>query len=41
MAGQDDMLAEHQRMWQRFCRLMTYTIIGAAVILIGMRIFLV
>jgi hypothetical protein len=33
MAADYDMLADHQRMWNRFCKLMTTSIVGAVVIL--------
>ena len=33
MAADNDMLADHQRMWNRFCRLMTYAIAGAVIVL--------
>ena len=40
MAADNDMLADHQRMWNRFCKIMTVAVIGAVVVLGGMGIFL-
>ena len=40
MAADNDMLADHQRMWNRFCRLMTAAVVGAVVVLGGLGIFL-
>jgi len=40
MATEDRMLADHQQMWNRFCRLMLFAVIGAIIVLGGMGIFL-
>jgi uncharacterized membrane protein len=40
MAAEDQMLAEHQHMWNSFCRIMLFAVIGAVIILGGMGIFL-
>ena len=40
MAADSDFLADHQRMWNRFCKLMTAAVIGAVIVLGGMGIFL-
>jgi hypothetical protein len=40
MAADNDFLADHQRMWNRFCKIMTVAVIGAVVVLGGMGIFL-
>ena len=40
MAADNDILADHQRMWNRFCKLMTAAVIGAVIVLGGMGIFL-
>ncbi len=41
MAGNDDQVAEHQRMWHNFTRLMVICMAGTALILALMGIFLV
>ena len=33
MATQDDMVADHLRMWHRFCRIMTLAVVGTVVVL--------
>ncbi len=40
MAAHNDMLADHQRMWNRFCRLMAAAIALAVVVLGGLGLFL-
>jgi hypothetical protein len=41
MATDDDrMLADHQQMWNRFCKIMLFAVIGAIIVLGGMGIFL-
>ena len=40
MATEDEMLADHRQMWNRFCRLMTLAIIGAVVVLGGLGLAL-
>ena len=40
MAANQDMLADHQRMWNRFCLGMTWAIGIAVVVLGGMGLFL-
>jgi hypothetical protein len=40
MAADNDLLADHQRMWNRFCRLMTAAVIGAVLVLGSLGIFL-
>ena len=41
MATDDDrMLADHQQMWNRFCKIMLFAVIGAMIVLGGMGIFL-
>jgi len=40
MAADNDGLADHQLMWNRFCRLMAFAIGGAVVVLGGLGIFL-
>ncbi len=40
MSIQDEMLADHQRMWRNFCRLTMWVVIVLVVILGGMGIFL-
>jgi hypothetical protein len=39
MNADDRMLADHQRMWHDFCRLMKYGLIGA-VIVVGLVLYL-
>lgn len=41
MAGSDDQLAEHQRTWHNFTRLMVICMAGSVLILALMGIFLV
>jgi hypothetical protein len=41
MALDDEILSERRRQWSRFTKLMTAVIIVAAIILLGMRLFLV
>jgi len=33
MDADDRMLADHQRMWHDFCRLMKYALVGAVIVL--------
>ncbi|HEY8015581.1 MAG: hypothetical protein ACHQHK_00070 [Dongiales bacterium] len=33
MNADDRMLADHQRMWHDFCRLMKYALVGAVIVL--------
>ena len=40
MDANDKMLADHQLMWNRFCKIMLWAVIGAVVVLGGMGIFL-
>jgi uncharacterized membrane protein len=40
MDANDKMLADHQWMWSRFCKIMLWAVIGAVVVLGGMGIFL-
>ncbi len=40
MATEDQMLAEHQQMWNNFCKIITAAIIGVVVVLGGMGLFL-
>ena len=40
MAAEDQMLTDHQRMWNRFCKIMLFAVIGAVIALGGMGIFL-
>ena len=40
MSVQDEMLADHQRMWRSFCRLTTIAVVVIVVILGLMGIFL-
>jgi hypothetical protein len=41
MALDDEILSERRRQWSQFTRLMTIVVIAAAIILLGMRLFLV
>jgi hypothetical protein len=41
MALDDEILNERRRQWSRFTRLMTIVVVAAAIILLGMRLFLV
>ena len=40
MAADNDMFADHQRMWNRFCRLMAFAIAGAVIVLGGLGLTL-
>lgn len=40
MAAEDRMLTDHKWMWNRFCKIMLFAVIGAVVVLGGMGIFL-
>jgi hypothetical protein len=40
MAADNDMLADHQRMWNRFCRLMAFAIAGVVIVLGGLGLTL-
>ena len=39
MSADDKMLADHQRMWHDFCRLMQWAIVGCAIV-VGIVIYL-
>ena len=40
MAAEDQMLTDHQQMWNRFCRIMLFAVIAGVIVLGGMGIFL-
>jgi len=38
--AQDQMLEQHRRQWHGFVKLLTWSVIGVIVVLVGMAIFL-